>query len=897
MVSLMMENSSEDSTKPSAATPDGPPQDEAVARPDEEVFKKPTSPSRTQVQVAQPSRGEDDAVFKKPAFPTKTKRQAIKVEEEDDDDGEAVFRRPIFQSRPLKQFIKSEEEEDAVFKKPTSVSKTKQVNKMNEEEDVVFKKPVFISKAQRQTTKAEGQQQEEGSSSSSSSDEAASKAFKSPAQSLTEKSAAIPYKEPKWSGVPQGEYSFEVLKGGIIVETVPLNRPFIVIGRQSQCDVVLEHPSLSRFHCVIQYRAVAEEGATAGFYAYDLGSTHGSFHNKHQMKPHTYYRLHVGHMLKLAGSTRTLLLQGPDEDMEPESDLTVTELMKVAEERKKKLQRLETGEEDEDEEEEGGKKRKAKEGSEKTKEGGEDAGVNWGMREDAEDEEEEEGEEDEEGKKNPFASSSDDLHLDDPKKTLRGWFERHGYDPPSYTIEDTGPGCCRCSVELPVETKAPVVVSVDHRGKRKEAVVQCAMEACRTLDRRNLLRQAKHESHQQRKRDWAENDYYDSDEDDFLDRTGDIQRRRLKRMKASGSAGQEGGAETYDSLIKKYRNATEELADLERKLAEAEAIKEASKAQRGGEGGEDDLDSFMHSLKSQVPDKHKRVTWKLRAIELRKDELKLRRLVNIARPLGVPELKPYQSMHGTGAGGSSSLTRKTGQAGLGVRLKGLSAFTTTPSQPKEPEPRVHKIFLEEEPKRKIKLKRLDEDDDDDVKPVVKESRPFKMRDEVRGSQARQSPSRPTHTMPSDHAMKTELVTTESQTTDAKKVMEEKPDIPAQEVLSKASEKHLPDKEKKPTQVSSEAAEDEETSKKAEDQNQESSTAGSSQPEKKARVLGPTLPPHLAHLKTSTQSPAQPRKKEKKRKKYDEDDPNYDSWVPPSQQSGDGRTALNDKLGY
>lgn len=69
------------------------------------------------------------------------------------------------------------------------------------------------------------------------------------------------------------------------------------------------------------------------------------------------------------------------------------------------------------------------------------------LGEDAEDEAEEEGEEDEEGRKNPFASSSDELHLDDPKKTLRGWFERHGYDPPSYTIEETGPGCCRCSVE------------------------------------------------------------------------------------------------------------------------------------------------------------------------------------------------------------------------------------------------------------------------------------------------------------------------------------------------------------------------------------------------------------------------------------------------------------------
>lgn len=63
--------------------------------------------------------------------------------------------------------------------------------------------------------------------------------------------------------------------------------------------------------------------------------------------------------------------------------------------------------------------------------------------------------------------------------------------------------------------------------------------------------------------------------------------------------------------MRKYRKATEELADLEQKLAEAEALKEASKAQEAG-GVEDDLDSFMHSLKSQAPDKHKRVTWKVR---------------------------------------------------------------------------------------------------------------------------------------------------------------------------------------------------------------------------------------------------------------------------------------------
>lgn len=67
-----------------------------------------------------------------------------------------------------------------------------------------------------------------------------------------------------------------------------------------------------------------------------------------------------------------------------------------------------------------------------------------------------------------------------------------------------------------------------------------------------------------------------------------------------------------DSLqMKKYTQTTEELADLEGKLAEAAAVQEAGKAGKG-QAPEDDLDSFMHSLKFQVPDKHKRVTWKVR---------------------------------------------------------------------------------------------------------------------------------------------------------------------------------------------------------------------------------------------------------------------------------------------
>ena len=43
---------------------------------------------------------------------------------------------------------------------------------------------------------------------------------------------------------------------GKIVETIKLDaKPFLVFGRLPTCDVPMEHPSLSRFHAVLQYRS------------------------------------------------------------------------------------------------------------------------------------------------------------------------------------------------------------------------------------------------------------------------------------------------------------------------------------------------------------------------------------------------------------------------------------------------------------------------------------------------------------------------------------------------------------------------------------------------------------------------------------------------------------------
>lgn len=124
----------------------------------------------------------------------------------------------------------------------------------------------------------------------------------------------LPYSEPPWGGISEIPYSLEILKNGTIVDTIPLTqRGYFVIGRLPVCDASLEHPSISRYHAVLQYRQFPGEegviGEETGFYAFDLGSTHGTFVNKNKIPPKTYIRLRVGHVLKFGGSTRLFILQ------------------------------------------------------------------------------------------------------------------------------------------------------------------------------------------------------------------------------------------------------------------------------------------------------------------------------------------------------------------------------------------------------------------------------------------------------------------------------------------------------------------------------------------------------------------------------------------------------------
>eukprot|EP00112_Aurelia_sp_Birch-Aquarium-sp1_P008751 Seg1972.12 transcript_id=Seg1972.12/GoldUCD/mRNA.D3Y31 product=Kanadaptin protein_id=Seg1972.12/GoldUCD/D3Y31 len=134
-------------------------------------------------------------------------------------------------------------------------------------------------------------------------------------QATTKQSTQVPYTTPSWCSKCAENYFFEILKNGVIKGTIDLTeKPSFLFGRLEGCDVILEHPSISRYHAVVVYRGRCEgeeqqSNVKEGFYIMDLGSTHGTTVNKSTLKPNVYHRLRVGYCVKFGGSTRLHILQ------------------------------------------------------------------------------------------------------------------------------------------------------------------------------------------------------------------------------------------------------------------------------------------------------------------------------------------------------------------------------------------------------------------------------------------------------------------------------------------------------------------------------------------------------------------------------------------------------------
>ncbi|KAI9584318.1 hypothetical protein GQX74_006213 [Glossina fuscipes] len=427
-----------------------------------------------------------------------------------------------------------------------------------------------------------------------------------------------PYKVPPWSSTPSKDckYSFEILKSGQIIEKIEdlQEKAFWTFGRLPENDIEMAHPTISRFHAILQYRSKQEinenvnssdtsEEIPEGWYVYDLDSTHGSFLNKQRIPAKVFIRIRVGHMLRLGASTRSYILQGPVEDEEPESDLSVTEL-KIK--RKEELEALALE-----------KQRKVNEAEERAR----NEGCCWGMGEDADEETD--------LSHNPYATTNnEELFLDDPKKTLRGYFEREGLQL-EYKCDEMSAGSFVCRVELPIDDSngRPIVAEVVHKGRKKECVVQCALEACRILDRHGVLRQANQEP-QKRK---MKNPASDSDDDEFWDRTGDVARKKQRKANINANV-----SLTHDDLLKKESNLENNLREIEAKLASYQEKRKRIKAQNNENG--EDLDSYLQNLNEAGSEQNKIMIRKLRLEEqhLKTEQQKVRKLIQITKPADIP---------------------------------------------------------------------------------------------------------------------------------------------------------------------------------------------------------------------------------------------------------------------
>uniref|UniRef100_A0A8C7S0Q4 Solute carrier family 4 member 1 adaptor protein n=1 Tax=Oncorhynchus mykiss TaxID=8022 RepID=A0A8C7S0Q4_ONCMY len=439
----------------------------------------------------------------------------------------------------------------------------------------------------------------------------------------------VPYAEPPWAGVADVPYSLEILKNGTIVDTVPLTQQsYFVVGRLPVCDVSLEHPSISRYHAVIQYRGLAGEeeavGEARGFYVHDLGSTHGTFVNKNKIPPNTYIRVRVGHVLKFGGSTRLFIMQGPEFDEEAESDLTVTELRERARKQREDLERRMMGEGSDEEEKEEGKESSGIQGKSLNN----DSGCSWGIADEAAPEEDE-------NEANPFSTEFQEdqeaAYLKDPKKALQGFFDREGEEL-EFEYEDKSHGTWLCRVKLPVDDASgkQLVAEVTHTGKKKDAAIQSSLEACRILEARGLLRQEA-VSRKRKKKNWEDEDFYDSDDDNFLDRTGAVEKKRQERMKKAGKIQER--PDTYESLVAKLLVVEKALAETEKKLS-------ATGRDGSHSSSEDPLDAFMVAVRSEAAlDGVERRKLHVHTADLRKEAQRLRRLVELTRPAQMPSLQ------------------------------------------------------------------------------------------------------------------------------------------------------------------------------------------------------------------------------------------------------------------
>uniref|UniRef100_A0A6A7G6Y3 Peptidyl-prolyl cis-trans isomerase n=1 Tax=Hirondellea gigas TaxID=1518452 RepID=A0A6A7G6Y3_9CRUS len=131
-------------------------------------------------------------------------------------------------------------------------------------------------------------------------------------------SKADEYQPPSWACEPSlRSCCLKVTKNGSVIDKVRdvSQQICTVFGRNVKlCDVILQHPSISRQHASILH------GSSGNMYIIDLGSSHGTFINKKRLDAKRRQVLRDHDKIRFGASTRTYVVVLKDDDWDEQEN-------------------------------------------------------------------------------------------------------------------------------------------------------------------------------------------------------------------------------------------------------------------------------------------------------------------------------------------------------------------------------------------------------------------------------------------------------------------------------------------------------------------------------------------------------------------------------------------------
>ncbi|KAG0559687.1 hypothetical protein KC19_10G123300 [Ceratodon purpureus] len=650
---------------------------------------------------------------------------------------------------------------------------------------------------------------------------------------------AVPYVKPAWSAPPGHPFKLEVLKEGVIVSNFDVSeKGAYMFGRSDRCDFMLEHPTVSRYHAVLQYNDKGEA------FIYDLGSTHGTFVNKRQVKANNYTPLHVGAVVRFGLSTRLYVLQGPSELMPEEGPSLKVRLesggavsaAEAAHMREMSLRRAKA-------------------------EAAALEGASWGMQEDAEVEEEEEEDLDEvtwQTHRGPLT--------DKQQKTLEKVQKRHEKMANLNKEID--------AIRAKEGSQGGLTQGQQTQVARNEQRIEALMEELESMEEtlnesiRESLGARSGKSISKKKPVFEDEEDENDSDDEFYDRTN--------KRKQKGKIGEPVQVvETAETLLEKRDVIAKEMDVVSAEL-KAEEAKSATKEESSVTSESiDPLDAFMSSVSTNiVKDKASRLSKELSKLQAEAD--RIARLLKIADPSGDAARKwdgkaedSNQSQKVETIVENRLRLRASKEAARELASQAKEVLDSAPEEIAAPatgdvsmDSTDEKVEAKEMPILAPTLllgaprpaPRPDVPESETTKSSTPMEQDTESGNEFVGYKDRKRP-----------VSKEDVVQVEDVTGD--KLGSEDRDVASNAAMEAVA---LLMRHKSGLTAQEELQEQESRSG-----NNTQHSAGTKTRGKKKRKLGPERPPMLAK----------------------ESDELEEAWVPPQGQTGDGRTALNDKLGY